>query len=250
MARGQTQAADSQLNLSNQYASQGNDRANALMNQLLPMLDNQYQNPTGLSTPNATIAQQGLKSFVGLPNTNGYTPDQKNAMNTASNQILGGAVGGAVGQGNLTAARTRNAAGFGTALDEAAREAGRQQSENALSTEKSSADLSAQQQQADAQLKAQQNVASGQMLSAQDIANGQLQAQQNESNAQLKAAQQAGALSGLEDLYGQNMQELMSSLGLGPSTLNARAAGKSGFDEFMGGLGTLGGIATNAAALT
>jgi hypothetical protein len=231
MAKGQSQAADNQLKLSNQYASQGNDRANDIFGSLFPTLQSQYANPTGLSK---TVQ---IADPTGLTNTNGYTPGQMNDMTTASNQSLGGAVGGAVGQGNLTAARTGNAGGYATALDSAVRDAGKQQSQNALGVKEDSAKLSAQQQQASDTLK-QQEV----------MDNANLGSQQNIADGQLKAAQQSGALSGMEGLYGDSMQELMSSLGLAPGTLNARAAGQSGLQQLMGGVSALGQLGSGAGS--
>jgi hypothetical protein len=55
-------------------------------------------------------------------------------MMTASQQGVGGATAGAVGAGNLLAARRGNAAGLDAALDDAARAGMRQNSENALKT--------------------------------------------------------------------------------------------------------------------
>lgn len=68
-----------------------------------------------------------------ISNPTGYGPSGLAAMNTAAQQSTGGSVAGAVGQGNLTAARTRNAGGFKTALDESAREGMRRNSQ--LATE-------------------------------------------------------------------------------------------------------------------
>lgn len=68
-------------------------------------------------------------------------------MNTASQQSIGGATAGAVGQGNLTAARTRNRGGFTGALDEAVRGGQRQLSENALGIQGENANLKEQQRQ-------------------------------------------------------------------------------------------------------
>ncbi len=53
-------------------------------------------------------------------------------MNTAAQQSTGGATAGAVGQGNLMAARLRNQGGFQVAGDESAREGMRQNSQAAV----------------------------------------------------------------------------------------------------------------------
>lgn len=65
-------------------------------------------------------------------NPQGFSDKDLAAMNTASQQSIGGSVAGTVGQGNLEAARTRNAGGFTEALDEAARSGQRQNSQNAV----------------------------------------------------------------------------------------------------------------------
>lgn len=76
----------------------------------------------------------------------GFTPQQKSNMLTASGQSLGGAVSGAVGEGGLLAARTGNAGGSASALDDAARTAGVQESSNALGVENADASLAHQNQ--------------------------------------------------------------------------------------------------------
>lgn len=81
-----------------------------------------------------------------LTNPQGFGKDL-NAINTANQQSIGGSVAGAVGQGNLQAARTGNAGGFAPALDEAARSGARQMSQNALGVQEQNAYLKNQQQQ-------------------------------------------------------------------------------------------------------
>ena len=82
-------------------------------------------------------------------NPQGYTPQQLAYMNTASQQSLGGSVGGVTGQANLEAARTRNAGGFQGAIGSASRGAQKQLSQNALGIQTQQANLQeAQKQQA------------------------------------------------------------------------------------------------------
>lgn len=76
----------------------------------------------------------------------GYTPQQKANLNTASMESVGGSVAGAVGQGNLEAARTNNAGGYTAALDDAARGGMVQNSENALGVQNQDAQLATQNQ--------------------------------------------------------------------------------------------------------
>lgn len=111
-------------------AGQGQQQQQALAGQggkisnyLVPELQNQADNPQG------------------------YTPQQVAYMNTASQQSLGGSVAGATGQGNLTAARTRNAGGYQGAIGSSARSAQRQLSTNALGIQQKQADVQLQQRQ-------------------------------------------------------------------------------------------------------
>ena len=66
---------------------------------------------------------------------NGIAPADKAAMNTASQQSLGGANASAAGQGALMEARTRNAGSAAPAIEESARNAMRQGSQNAVGIE-------------------------------------------------------------------------------------------------------------------
>jgi hypothetical protein len=65
-------------------------------------------------------------------NPQGFAPTDVNNMLVAGGEAVGGANSGITGQANLTAARTRNAGGFASALDEAARVKSRALSTNAL----------------------------------------------------------------------------------------------------------------------
>ena len=78
----------------------------------------------------------------------GYTPTQKASINTAGQQSAGGSTAGAVGQGGLYAARTRNAGAGQAAIGSANRAAGSNLSRNAVNTEVQSADLGQQNQRA------------------------------------------------------------------------------------------------------
>ncbi len=97
--------------------------ASSIGSSLIPGLEREAQNPTG------------------------FTPVQKNNMLVASQEGVGGANSGIVGQGNLAAARTRNAGGFTRALDESARQKGRQLSTNALGVQNEDARVAWQRQQ-------------------------------------------------------------------------------------------------------
>jgi len=99
----------------------------------------------------STASQIGSSLIPGLEreaqNPQGFTPVQKNNMLVASQEGVGGANSGITGQANLAAARTRNAGGFARALDEAARQKGRQLSSNALGVQNEDARVALQRQQ-------------------------------------------------------------------------------------------------------
>lgn len=78
----------------------------------------------------------------------GYTPSQKASINTAAQQSAGGSTAGAVGQGGLYAARTRNAGAGQAAIGASNRAAGSNLSRNAVDTEVQSANLGQQNQRA------------------------------------------------------------------------------------------------------
>jgi hypothetical protein len=108
MARGTAQEAKQNAGAGASQNAAYAGRASDVYNSLFPQLQNQAAN--------------------GLP-----MADQA-ALNTASQQSLGGSQAGAVGAGNLMAARTRNAGGATAAIAESARSGERQNSQNALGT--------------------------------------------------------------------------------------------------------------------
>lgn len=123
MPRGARQRAEESYGRSQDLSKDYQNNASNLYKTLVPQLQNEAANPEG------------------------YSPGDLAALETGSSQAVGGSTAGAVGQGNLTAARTRNAGGFGAALDESAREGGRQLSENTLRIKGANADLKEQQRQ-------------------------------------------------------------------------------------------------------
>lgn len=108
MGRGIQQDALGNSGKANQLSGQYNTAGQTVLGTLSPALNQDITNPQGFGTAGV------------------------NAMNTANSQSIGGSTAGAVGEGNLAAARTRNAGGFQSALDEAARSGQRQLSENAV----------------------------------------------------------------------------------------------------------------------
>ena len=100
-------------------AQQASDRDVALSKQYGGQSDTLQKQLTGIYGGMAT-------------NPQGMTPQEKNDATTASMQSTGGSVAGAVGEGNLEAARTGNAGGYQAALADAARKGILQNSKNAL----------------------------------------------------------------------------------------------------------------------
>jgi hypothetical protein len=105
----------------------------------------------------------------------GFSPTDLNNMTVASEQGAGGANSGITGQANLQAARTRNAGGFGAALDEAARDKTRTLSNNALGVQNENAHEKLKQQQfAQGQLGSMYGTDSNSMLRAMGLQNEDL----------------------------------------------------------------------------
>lgn len=74
-------------------------------------------------------------------NPQGFNPADEAAMETGAMQEAGGTQAAAVGQGNLEAARTRNAGGFGQAVSDASRGAGETLSRGVLGVRNANASL-------------------------------------------------------------------------------------------------------------
>jgi hypothetical protein len=135
-------------------------------------------------------------------NPQGYSPKQLAAMNTATQQSTGGSVGGATGQANLEAARTRNAGGFQGAVSSSARSAGETLSQDALGVQMAQANL--QQLQRQQSLNALQNLYGMDMNQALNYMQGStssLQAE-NTGSAQAHNSIYGGIGLGLEALQG------------------------------------------------
>lgn len=116
MGRGNDTAdTASKTSLSNSNTLTGN--ANSLYSNLAPMLTSQAAHPAG------------------------FSPADEAAMETGAMDTAGGSEAAAVGQGNLEAARTRNAGGFGQAVSDAARGAGETLSRGLLGVRNANANL-------------------------------------------------------------------------------------------------------------
>src|SRR5271156_4813848 len=108
------------------------------------------QNLSNQLTTNAANVYGGLEPQLAARAATpmGYTPSQKASINTAAQQSAGGSTAGAVGQGGLYAARTRNAGAGQAAIGSSNRAAGADLSRNAVNTEVQSANLGQQNQRA------------------------------------------------------------------------------------------------------
>lgn len=106
-------------------------------------------NNYGQATGQANNAYNIAAPIYGQMATNptGYTAQQKANLTTASNQTLGGANSAAAGEGALASARTNNAGGYQAAIDDAARGASAQQSQNNLDIENQNVNLQNEHQQ-------------------------------------------------------------------------------------------------------
>lgn len=99
MGRG-SQVAEGSATQSQNTATGLTNNANSLYSNVAPMLTSQAAHPAG------------------------FSPADEAAFETGAMDTAGGTQAAAVGQGNLEAARTRNAGGFGQAVSDASRGAG------------------------------------------------------------------------------------------------------------------------------
>lgn len=123
MAKGQQAAADKSRAGADTRGAAALGSASSEMSSLDPFYTGEMTNPQG-------VGAAGL-----------------NAMNTASQQSLGGATAGVTGQGALQGARTRNTAGITEALDSASRGAMQTGSQNAVGIQAGNEMLKEQQRQ-------------------------------------------------------------------------------------------------------
>lgn len=100
-------------------------------------------------TANASNIYGGLEPELQAEaaHPSGFTPQQKALQTTAAQQSTGGSNAGAVGQGGLYAARTRNAGAAQGAIGSSVRSSGANLARQAVGTETRSADLANQHQQ-------------------------------------------------------------------------------------------------------
>lgn len=123
MSRGANKQATQLFNQSQGVANTAQQNGQQLYSQLFPTLSAEATDPKG------------------------YAPEDLAAINTATQQSVGGSTAGAVGQGDLVAARTRNSGGFQPSIDEALRTGGRDLSQKALTVQGANADLKEKQRQ-------------------------------------------------------------------------------------------------------
>jgi hypothetical protein len=108
MSRGVSAEGQAQSTKANALSDSYNANAKSAYDVLAPTLTHQITNPEG------------------------FAPEDLSAMNTASQQSLGGSNAGIEGEGMLRAARSRNAGAGDAATAEGAREAMRRDSQNAV----------------------------------------------------------------------------------------------------------------------
>lgn len=119
--------------------------------------DQQASGAEGQSNANSNTFMGNANSLYGdlaptlegeIAHPAGYAPSDLSAMETGAQQSAGGSQSGAVGQGGLYAARTRNKGGAAAAIADASRGAGQQLSKNLLGIRSANANLKNEQQQA------------------------------------------------------------------------------------------------------
>lgn len=149
--RGAVQSAKNQGNTAGEFAQNQGAQANILSSNLVPGLIRQANNPYG------------------------FTAQQKNNMLTQGAEAVGGANATATGEGRLQALRSRTAGGYAPALDEAAREKGRQLSGINLDVANRDAMLANQRQlQAQQMLQGLYGTDTSNMLRAMGVQQGDL----------------------------------------------------------------------------
>lgn len=158
---------------------------------------NQQARQSALYGANATAAYANLMpQYTNMAlNPQGFSPTDKANFNTANMQASGGATAGAVTQGNLNAARTRNAGAYQGTLSQATRAGAQESGDNALKVQNADALLKQQQQQ--------EGLAgeSGLYNSNLGAATGQTNAE-NQSTQALTQAGQSGWLQNLTGIVG------------------------------------------------
>jgi hypothetical protein len=115
-------------------AKQASDRDMALSKQYGGQSDALHSQLSGIYTQNAT-------------NPQGMSQGDMNDIRTSAMESAGGSVAGAVGQGNLAAARTGNAGGYQAALADSARQGIATNSANALKSKLINTTLKEQQRE-------------------------------------------------------------------------------------------------------
>lgn len=121
--RDATSKAQTAFKMAGDTANQANANANQINSTLVPTLEREMQNPSG------------------------FSPEELNNMTVASEQGTGGALSSLKGDAATRMARTRNSAGYSNALDEAAREKMRTESQNNLSIQNANSRLAQEKQQ-------------------------------------------------------------------------------------------------------
>jgi hypothetical protein len=160
MARKQQAQANQVFNESQGAFGNANQNSQSLYQSLFPQFEGEATNPQGLG------------------------PSGVASLNTAAQQSVGGSTAGAVGEGNLTAARTRNSGGLDKALDASVRSGQQTLSEDALNVQNENEMLKQQQQQSGLQgLSGLYGTNESAMLSALGLGNNSINTGVNAGNS-------------------------------------------------------------------
>lgn len=156
-----------------------------------------------------------------LTNPQGFTQGDLTQMLNYAEAGAGGANSGITGQANLEAARTRNASGFSSALDDAARQRSKALASTSEGIGAENAQLKQQQQQSAAkQLQGLYGTDTSAMLDSMGLQNQDI-------NTEIKAGQSG---------WFQNLNQMLQTIEGGAS-----AAGGLGWKPFGSGAGSGGG---------
>jgi hypothetical protein len=119
--------------------------ASKMANQQAGAAAGQESQFTGAMGADSNAMMPELQREVNKPQ--GLTPEQLAKVNTANQQAAGGSQAAAITQGNLAAGRTRNSGGYGAAIADSSRGAGKSLAQRALGVQEMDANLAQSKQQ-------------------------------------------------------------------------------------------------------
>ena len=220
MARGQAQAADTQLNTTNTVAAQQQQQQQDLQNKLLPQYQSLMDNPLSDEQKKAESGYTDLLGSYGTLAGTGYlSPEEAGAATTSEMGAATAPFGSAQFEAANRAARTNNASDLTAQQDQLALEEGQTAGTAA------------------ANLQAQKMANEQAGLAGESATTGKIN-----DIGQQSIQNQLSAMYGIGGLQQGDQSQATSMYGLGPSTLNGRAAGSYG-----GLFGTGIGLGFNAS---